>query len=199
MEWYLVIPMLLGAMLYGAIARRVMGGVGGKWPGVLGKTQRTAVVLMAGLPFAFPAFFVTSWLVASAVLAGTAAIVSLGDGDQTDLGSYDGPEPDAPFWDKILGHTDNSRPYNERRRRDFHGLFASGAVTALPATITLIVTGNILAGLALLVLGTGKAPAYALAYEIPSRAKNLLQGRELGEAIWGATAGLAGAVALLLL
>lgn len=197
MNWWYVTPLLVFLLVYGAFARRVMGGVGGKWPFPLGKIQRGAVVTMVALPFALP-MLVINWGFVSLVLPLTAIIVSLGDGDQTDLGEWAGAEPDAPFWDKLLGQTDNSKPFNERYQRDFIGLMVSGAVTAFPAAVALVVHWELLAGFSMLFAGLLKAPAYALAYKIPSNVRNLHSGRELGEAFWGAVCGFAGFLGLVL-
>lgn len=190
MIWVLA---FLVAMAYGAFARRVMGGVGGKWPGALGKTQRAAVVAMLVLPLAIPVAAAVDVWVGLLALAVAGLSVSTGDGDQTDMGTWFGPEPDKPFWGFV-----NDNLGEAGAQRDFIGLLVSGFATTVAPGVLLAIAGNYVAGLVLAVCGFLKAPVYAFAYMIPSKVKNLKQGRELGEAFWGASVGFASVAALLL-
>ena len=186
--WYLMIPVLAA---YGAWARRFMGGASGK-------NQRGLELLAVAAPTALVAFVASgSHGLAMALLGGlfslglTMLVASTGDGDQTDLGEWTGAEPDKPFWGFANGSL-GTPGY----MRDFIGLAISGFGQTLVAGAIVIVSGHWPAGILLMLSGTFKAPAYALGYVIPSTRKNLMQGRELGEAIWGATIGASAAVAL---
>lgn len=187
--WCLVTPLLVG---YGAFARRVMGGVGGKWPSPFGKAQRGAVIALFVLPLVVPVAVFAGGVPAllALVVAGLAA--STGDGDQTDLGTWFGPEPDKPFWGFV-----NENLGEAGAQRDFIGLLVSGVATTAAPGLMLAIAGHYMAGFVLAFGGLLKGPAYALAYALPAgeKVRHLHQGRELGEAFWGGSVGFVAAAA----
>lgn len=184
--------LVLALTLFGAWARRFMGGVGGKNPRVLHLLAvATPTTLAAGI-VAFSAFNpLAAAGIALLVLAATMAVASTGDGDQTDLGTWLGVEPDEPFWG--FANRGLGKP---GYWRDFDGLLISGVAQTFVAGLAVAISGYWLVGALFALSGALKAPAYALAYVIPSNVNKLRQGRELGEALWGASLGLSAAVVI---
>lgn len=186
MIWYLVVPALVIA---GALARRFMGGYFGKYSRGLEVASVGAVTGLAAA--AVPPHLISGVLygLLAALIAG--AVASLGDGDATDLGEYEGEEPDQGSWDFFAGQSDNKLPFAQRRKRDIEVLVISGFFqTFFAGAIVAIAGGHLAAGAILAFSGMLKAPAYMLAYAIPSTITGFRRGRELGEALWGASLGL---------
>ena len=194
---WIVVAVVLA--LAGAAARRFMGGWGGKNPRWL---HLAAVGSLTGLATAFGVdrLGLDLWLGSAYVLMATVAaagVASTGDGDGTDLGEWEGAEPDQPFWSWLVGSSDNTLPFDARYWHDAKTLLFSGAAQTSVAGLLVAFAGRPFVGTALMLSGALKYPAYALAYKVPSTVRNFHQGRELGEAFWGATLGLiAAAVAV---
>lgn len=194
MTWYLGLCLILGLALYGAAARRYMGG----WKPV--PYERGVSVAAVVLPLGFAAAVAWWglgpwwWLAAGAGAMLSAGLATcLGDGDATDYGEWDLPEPDRPSWDWLAGASDNAAPLAIRRLRDIRALAVSGlAVTLIPGAV-MVGAGHLWAGVAVGLSGALKVAAYALGYAVPVQLKDLRQGREAGEALWGACIGAAAA------
>lgn len=188
--------LLLGLLVltltaFGAWARRFMGGVGGENPRVL---QLLAVAFPTALAAGVAAMsfdWITAAGITAATLGVTMALTSTGDGDQTDLGEWTGPEPDKPFWGFANGNLGRAG-----RQRDFLGLLISGFAQTTFAGFAVAMSGYWVLGAAFALSGALKGPAYALAYAVPSKVSKLHQGRELGEALWGSSLGFSAAVVI---
>lgn len=189
---------LLAMAVYGAAARRYMGGA------PIGPSSRALQLVLLALPLgavaalaAWPFGLWWAMAAATAAMASGALVASLGDGDATDFGEWTGAEPDKGSWDWIAGTPDNSAAINIRRRRDIWALAVSGiAQTALTGAI-IMASGHFWLGAAVGWSGVLKAPAYAIGYIAPLRWRHLYQGREAGEAAWGAALGLSAGMAII--
>ena len=159
---------------YLAIANRIRGGMGFGFD-----LPRGLELSLVSWPFVVPVLYtydlnLYTYILSLLVFLCTLLMWSFGWGTAMDLGRSNNENDRKEFpHSYILGRTNGGYWF------DFAALAMRGAVITVPVGLATVNPWLVFAGAVM-------APAYAIGWLIPSKSKELRQGTEIGEALFGA-------------